>query len=78
MFLSKKKLFLLVTLILSTIVSTELKAESNEINEVLELIQKDLRTLEKAVYSSDSFSNTISISNDNNDSNRNLELDQKK
>jgi len=75
MFLSKKKLLLLVTLILSTLVSTELKAESNEINEVLEVIQKDLRTLEKAVYSSDSFSNTISVSN-NNDSNTNLDLDQ--
>ena len=75
MFFSKKKLLLLVILILSTVVSTELKAESNEINEVLEVIQKDLRTLEKAVYSSDSFSNTISVSN-NNGSNTNLDLDQ--
>ena len=66
---------LLVTLILSSVVSPELKAESNEINEVLEKIQKDLLTLEKAVYSSDSFSNTISVSN-NNDSNTNLDLDQ--
>ena len=75
MFFSKKKLLLLVTLILSSVVSPELKAESNEINEVLEKIQKDLLTLEKAVYSSDSFSNTISVSN-NNDSNTNLDLDQ--
>ena len=36
MFFSKKKLLLLVTLILSAIVSPELKAESNQINEVLE------------------------------------------
>ena len=56
MFLSKKKLLLLVTLILSTVMSAEIKAENKDINEVLELIQKDLRTLEKAVYSSDSFS----------------------
>jgi hypothetical protein len=75
MFFSKKKLLLLVTLILSAVVSPELKAESNEINEVLEKIQKDLRTLEKAVYASDSFSNTISLS-DKNDSNTNLDLDQ--
>ena len=76
MFLSKKKLLLLVTLILSTIVSTELKSESNEINKVLELIQKDLRTLEKAVYSSDSISNTISVSNDSNVSDSSQKLDQ--
>ncbi len=67
---------LLVTLVFSTFVSTELKSESKEINEVLELIQKDLRTLEKAVYSSDSFSNTISASNESNISNADLELDQ--
>ena len=76
MFLSKKKLLILVTLILSTIVSTELKSESSEINKVLELIQKDLRTLEKAVYSSDSISNTISVSNDSNVSDSSQKLDQ--
>jgi len=75
MFFSKKKLLFLVTLIL-TFGSIELKAENKEINEVLEVIKKDLRTLEKAVYSSDSFSNTISLSNDSNVTSASVELDQ--
>ena len=74
MFVSKKKFFLLFILILTT-ASTALKAESTEIKEVLELIQKDLRTLEKAVYS-DSFSLTTSSSNTSENSSFNEKLDQ--
>ena len=72
MFLSKKNLFVLV-FVLSSILSTGLRAENNELKEVLELIQKDLRTLEKAVYS-DSFSTTTYSSNtdENPDSNNKL------
>jgi len=74
MFISKKKIFI-ISLILSTIISTWARAETIEIKEVLELIQKDLRTLEKAVYS-DSFSVTKSNSTTNEGSQSNLELDQ--
>jgi len=45
-------------------VSTHVFGEDSDINETLELIQKDLKTLEKAVYSTDSIStNTSSGSN---------------
>ncbi len=36
---------------------SNLKAETTDIKEILEIIQKDLRTLERAVYS-ESFSKT--------------------
>ena len=41
-------------------VSTHVFGEDNDINETLELIQKDLKTLEKAVYSTDSISTNTS------------------
>ena len=47
--------FLLLAFVL--IITTSSKADNTEIKEVLELIQKDLRTLERAVYS-ESFSQT--------------------
>ena len=47
--------FLLLAFVL--IITTSSKADNTEIREVLELIQKDLRTLERAVYS-ESFSQT--------------------
>ncbi len=57
------------------IFSTAAKSDNTEIREVLELIQKDLRTLEKAVYS-DSFSFTTSSSNNTESLNSNKKLDQ--
>ena len=51
-------------------------ADNHNISELLEIIQKDLKTLEKAVYSSDSISNTISVSNDSNVSDSSQKLDQ--
>ena len=55
------KYFLFITLLALTF---NAKADTSEIKEVLELIQKDLRTLERAVYS-ESFSQS-SISNSQN------------
>ena len=51
--------FLLLAFVL--IITTSSKADNTEIKEVLELIQKDLRTLERAVYS-ESFSQTNNTS----------------
>ncbi len=54
--------FLLLAFVL--IITTSSKADNTEIKEVLELIQKDLRTLERAVYS-ESFSQTNNTSSNN-------------
>ena len=50
MFYLKRIIFIFCTLILVTF-SENSYSENEEINEVLESIQKDLKTLEKAVYS---------------------------
>ena len=51
----KKILFFII--IWSLAIFSNLKAETLDIKEILEIIQKDLRTLERAVYS-ESFSQT--------------------
>ena len=57
----KFKNFIAINLFLITfLVSTKSLSENQNVLEVLELIQKDLKTLEKAVYSGDSFSTTQS------------------
>ena len=45
--------------------SKTLKSEETKINELLDIIQKDLRTLERAVYS-ESFSNNSKVSTKSN------------
>ena len=54
MYLHLKKIFFFITFYILANISI-LKAETLDIKEVLEIIQKDLRTLERAVYS-ESFS----------------------
>ena len=71
MFVHLKKIFLFITLFLLTIISN-LKAETLDIKEVLEIIQKDLRTLERAVYS-ESFSKSSISASDQEISNQNAE-----
>ena len=56
MYLDLKKIFLLIVM-WSLANTSNLNAETLDIKEVLEIIQKDLRTLERAVYS-ESFSNS--------------------
>ena len=61
----KKKLsFLFVGFYLS--LSTNLTADTSEIKEILQLIQKDLRTLERAVYS-ESFTQSPSLNSNDTD-----------
>ena len=70
----QKKKLISFLFFLSLVFSFNSKAEDKNIYEVLELIQKDLRTLEKAVYS-----DTISLSSSSNDNkilNTTNELDQ--
>ena len=50
MFFKKKKSFLLLISILGLLISFNVKADNHDVYEVLSLIQKDLKTLEKAVY----------------------------
>ena len=59
--LLKNLLILKLFLFLNIIITSNTLAENHDINEVLELIQKDIKTLEKAVYSG-------SISTNNNTS----------
>ena len=66
----KKIFFLIVSCLLLTI--SNLKAETLDIKEVLEIIQKDLRTLERAVYS-ESFSKSSKSSSNQEISNQNAE-----
>ena len=51
MYLKKKNSFLSLLLILAFFTNFNTKADNNDVYEVLSLIQKDLKTLEKAVYS---------------------------
>ena len=50
----KKNLFFNILIIINLLVSSTAKADNHNIYEVLNLIQKDLKTLEKAVYSNSS------------------------
>ena len=65
-FMKKLRLFLIL---LSILFTQSVFSEDKDINEILEIIQKDLKTLEKAVYSDDN-------SDFNNGSNKVLTLDQ--
>ncbi len=67
---SKKFTFLISVLFLSSI--NFVYAETNNLKEVLEIIQKDLRTLERAVYS-ESFSNSSDSSTSENSLNQERE-----
>ena len=69
-----KKKLIIFSFFLLLIFSFNSKAEDKNIYEVLELIQKDLRTLEKAVYSDTSA--LSSNSNENNNLNISNQLDQ--
>jgi len=62
--LSYKKIFHIKALALFILFSNITLADNHNLNEVLELIQKDLKTLEKAVYSG--AINTSSLSNQEN------------
>ena len=62
--LSYKKIFHIKALALCIFFSNITLADNHNLNEVLELIQKDLKTLEKAVYSGSI--NTSSLSNQEN------------
>ncbi len=64
--MKKLRLFLIL---LSILFTQSVFSEDKDINEILEIIQKDLKTLEKAVYSDDN-------SDFNNGSNKVLTLDQ--
>ena len=70
MFIFKKFINLKLTIVF-TLFTTLSFAENHNLNEILELIQKDLKTLEKAVYSG----STI-IGNNSENSNNQSELDQ--
>ena len=73
---TRKKQIIIFLFFLSLIFSFNSRAEDKNIYEVLELIQKDLRTLEKAVYS-DTLSLSSSLSsNDNKSLGTTNELDQ--
>ena len=70
MFQDLKKIF--IFFICSLVISSNLNAENANIKEVLEIIQKDLRTLERAVYS-ESFTKSSKNSNSQDISNQNAE-----
>ena len=60
----KKNLFFNILIIINLLVSSTAKADNHNIYEVLNLIQKDLKTLEKAVYSqSNNSTENLSITN---------------
>ena len=71
MCLHLKKIFFFITFCILANISI-LKAETLDIKEVLEIIQKDLRTLERAVYS-ESFSKSTISASDQEISNQNAE-----
>ena len=71
MYLHLKKIFFFITFYILANISN-LKAETLDIKEVLEIIQKDLRTLERAVYS-ESFSKSTISASDQEISNQNVE-----
>ena len=66
-----KKIFFLIIIFLFSI-NSNIKAETLEIKEILEIIQKDLRTLERAVYS-ESFSKSSKSSSSQDISDQNTE-----
>ena len=66
----KKIIFFIAVFFLST--TNHLFSDSSDIKEILEIIQKDLRTLERAVYS-ESFSNSTNSSSNENSLNENSE-----
>ena len=66
----KKLIFFLTVFFLAT--NNYLLADTTDIKEVLEIIQKDLRTLERAVYS-ESFSNSANSSSNQNSLNQDTE-----
>ena len=51
MYLKKKNSFLCLLLVFSLFINFNAKSDNHDLYEVLSLIQKDLKTLEKAVYS---------------------------
>jgi len=63
--LSYKKIFHIKALALFILFSNITLADNHNLNEVLELIQKDLKTLEKAVYSGSINSSSLSTTNEN-------------
>ena len=67
-----KKIFFFIIICSLGITSHNLKAETLDIKEILEIIQKDLRTLERAVYS-ESFSKSSKDSSTQDTSNKNAE-----
>ena len=71
MYIHLKKIFFFITFYILANISN-LKAETLDIKEVLEIIQKDLRTLERAVYS-ESFSKSTINTSDQEISNQNAE-----
>ena len=66
-----KKIFFLIIIFLFSI-NSNIKAETLQIKEILEIIQKDLRTLERAVYS-ESFSKSSKSSSSQDISDQNTE-----
>ena len=62
--LKYQKYLLLIILFFFGFFKINVLADSHNVNEILEIIQKDLKTLEKAVYSGDSLSTTQSSSSD--------------
>jgi tol-pal system protein YbgF len=71
MYFNLKKLIFFLTVFFLTINNYSL-ADTTDIKEVLEIIQKDLRTLERAVYS-ESFSNSANSSSNQNSLNQDTE-----
>jgi len=65
----KKNLFFNILIIISLLVSFTAKADNHNIYEVLNLIQKDLKTLEKAVYSQSNNSSENLVMTNNVESN---------
>ncbi len=63
-----KNFFLIVLLTIFVFKASKVIAENDDINEILKLIQKDIKTLEKAVYSNDQKENMSSLSNSMNQS----------
>ena len=54
-----KKLFQLKLIFILIFISNIVLADNHNLNEVLDLIQKDLKTLEKAVYSGSANNNNL-------------------
>ena len=72
MLLKKNFLFINLLLIFSFLVIFTTKADNHNVYEILDLIQKDLKTLEKAVYSqssnsSESFTDNINLDTNSED-----------